>query len=65
MDPDPKFSGSHLDLKPNGTNRQKFGLYKKTFPWWLIGSAPDYLGSGPGFKSGISHKEPYVKQDHC
>ena len=23
--------------------------------WWLIGSAPDYGGSSPGFESGISH----------
>ena len=23
--------------------------------WWLIGSAPDYCGSGPGFESGIAH----------
>ena len=23
--------------------------------WWLIGSSPDYWGSGSGFESGISH----------
>ena len=25
--------------------------------WWLIGSAPDFWGRGPGFESGISHNE--------
>ena len=23
--------------------------------WWLIGSAPDYRDTSPGFESGISH----------
>ena len=25
--------------------------------WWLIGSVTDYWGSGPGFESGISHRQ--------
>ena len=25
--------------------------------WWLIGSAPDFCGRGPGFESGISHND--------
>ena len=25
---------------------------------WLIGSAPDFWGRGPGFESGISHNDP-------
>ena len=32
---------------------------------WLIGSAPDIWGRGPGFKSGISHNDPDALQDHC
>ena len=32
--------------------------------WWLIGSAPDFWGTGPGFKSGMSHNDPYALQDH-
>ena len=27
--------------------------------WWLIGSAPDFCGGGPGFESGISHNDPW------
>ena len=30
----------------------------RTFMWWLIGSAPDFLGRGPGFESSISHNDP-------
>ena len=26
--------------------------------WWLIGSAPDFCGGGPGFEFGISHNDP-------
>ena len=26
--------------------------------WWLIGSAPDFWGRGPGFESGVSHNDP-------
>ena len=26
--------------------------------WWLIDSAPDFWGRGPGFEFGISHKKP-------
>ena len=33
--------------------------------WWLIGSAPDFWGRGPGFKSGISHNDPDALKDHC
>ena len=33
--------------------------------WWLIGSAPDFWGRGPGFESGISHNDPDALQDHC
>ena len=33
--------------------------------WWLIGSAPDFWGKGPGFESGVSHKDPEALQDHC
>ena len=33
--------------------------------WWLIGSAPDFWGRGPGFESGISHNDPGALQDHC
>ena len=33
--------------------------------WWLIGSAPDLWGRGPGFESGISHNDPAALQDHC
>ena len=29
--------------------------------WWLSGSAPG--GRGPGFKSGISHNDPWALQD--
>ena len=32
---------------------------------WLIGSAPDFWGRGPGFESGISHNDPDALQDHC
>ena len=31
--------------------------------WWLIGSALDFWGSGPGFESDISHNGPTVHQD--
>ena len=35
--------------------------------WWLIGSAPDFWGRGPGFESGFSHNDPDAlqDQDHC
>ena len=38
--------------------------------WWLyisrlIGSAPDFWDSGPGFDSVISHIDPHALQDHC
>ena len=33
--------------------------------WWLIGSAPDFWGRGPGFESGIYHNDPDALQDHC
>ena len=33
--------------------------------WWLIGSAPDFWGIGPGFASGISHNDSDAQQDHC
>ena len=38
--------------------------------WWLyisrlIGSAPDFWDSGPGFESVISHIDPHALQDHC
>ena len=33
--------------------------------WWLIGSAPDFWGSGPGFESGIYHNDLDALQDHC
>ena len=33
--------------------------------WWFIGSAPDFWGRIPGFKSGISHNDPGVLLDHC
>ena len=35
--------------------------------WWLIGSAPDFWGSGPGFESGISHsgKNSEDRQSPC
>ena len=33
--------------------------------WWLIGSAPDFWGRGPGFESGISHNDPDALPDHC
>ena len=32
--------------------------------WWLIGSAPDFLGRGPGFESDLSHNDPDALQDH-
>ena len=32
--------------------------------WWLIGSALDFWGSGPGFESDISHNGPTVHQDN-
>ena len=32
---------------------------------WLIASAPDFWGRGPGFESGISHNDPDALQDHC
>ena len=33
--------------------------------WWLIGSAPDFWGRGPGFESGIYHNDHDALQDHC
>ena len=33
--------------------------------WWLIGSAPDFWGRGPGFESGTSHNDSDALQDHC
>ena len=30
--------------------------------WWLNGSTPDFWGRGPGFESGISHKDPGAVQ---
>ena len=33
--------------------------------WWLIGSAPDFWGRGPGIESGISHNDPDALHDHC
>ena len=33
--------------------------------WWLIGSAPDFWGTGPGFESGIYRNDPDALQDHC
>ena len=33
--------------------------------WWLIGSAPDFWGRGPGFESGTSHYDSDALQDHC
>ena len=33
--------------------------------WWLIGSAPDFCGRGPGFESGIYHYAPDALQEHC
>ena len=30
--------------------------------WWLIGSASDFWGKGPGFESGISHKDSDAMQ---
>ena len=32
--------------------------------WWHLASAPDFWGRGPGFESGISHKDPDALQDH-
>ena len=32
---------------------------------WLIGSAPDFLGRGPGLDSDISHNDPDALQDYC
>ena len=26
--------------------------------WWLIGSAPDFWGRGPGFEFSISYNDP-------
>ena len=31
---------------------------------WLIGSALDCLGSGPGFESNIVHNDPDALQYH-
>ena len=31
--------------------------------WWLIGSAPYFLGRSPGFESDISHNNPEALQD--
>ena len=33
--------------------------------WWLVGSAPDFWGRGPGFESGIYHIDPDALQDRC
>ena len=33
--------------------------------WWLIGSALDFWGRGPGFESGISHNDPDALQGLC
>ena len=33
--------------------------------WWLIGSAPDFWGRGPGPEFGISHNDPCALQGHC
>ena len=32
--------------------------------WWLIASAPDFWGGGPGFESGNSHNDPDALHDH-
>ena len=40
-------------------------MYIEVEMWWLVDSAPDILGRGPGFESGISHKDPEVLQGHC
>ena len=41
-----------------------FSIFSKEM-WWLIGSAPDFLGRGPGFESGTSHSDCDALQDHC
>ena len=33
--------------------------------WWLIDSALDFWGRGPGLESGIYHNNPDALQDHC
>ena len=33
--------------------------------WWLLGSAPDFCGRGPGFDSGFSLNDLHALQDHC
>ena len=40
-----------------------FSIFSKKM-WWLIGSAPDFLGL-PGFESGTSHNDCDALQDHC
>ena len=40
-------------------------IYISSEMWWLIGSAPDFWGRGPGIESGISHNDPDALQDHC
>ena len=32
---------------------------------WLICSALDFWGRGPGFEFGVSHNDPDALQDHC
>ena len=40
-------------------------LFSEVEMWWLISSAPDFWGRGPGLESGISHNDPEALQDHC
>ena len=45
-----------------GSKNMEYGICEM---WWLVGSAPDFWGRGPGFESGISHNDPGALQDHC
>ena len=42
-----------------------FGAAPPRSPQFGDGSAPDFLGRGPGFESGIYHNDPDALKDHC
>ena len=51
-----KFNNLFLTMQ---TDRQSSGSSEM---WWLIGSALDFRGRGPGFESDISHKKKILNK---
>ena len=56
------------ELRSHSTKVKQLDTIKKTIlnpmshpilkMWWLIGSAPDFWGRGPGFEFSISYNDP-------